>query len=223
MQERVLNLSKQIITMIFLNVFLFSAPVSAKLSIIRPIDNSVTEKSAVVVTGSEDTADKDEIKITVKGRTQFGDEESSETVFFDDRVFNHELELYEGENEIIAGNIHIKIFYDNGAMTVPDGFAKAFYHKPLLTGCADCHDTQEKGVPLLARENSLCAKCHELSPSHHSITGKSDGKKIKIAPRFKKDWESFICTGCHDPHASFSENLFAPSKDVLCKRCHKDL
>jgi predicted CXXCH cytochrome family protein len=224
-------MSKKNFFLFLLILLVFPATIFAKLTVIVPKDYSVTENSTITIVGAEDSADKEDITITVRGLVDDEPEEFSEDVGIYDREFNLAVDLFEGENEIIVGNVPIMVFYNDGTLTTPGNYKEEFYHQVIeSSGCSDCHDTEAEGLPLVAEKTVICKECHPqylkievtstINKSGKIITKK---KEILYANLHKPILEG-KCLACHKPHSSNSQLLL---KDVavffLCEECHEEI
>jgi predicted CXXCH cytochrome family protein len=222
-------LNKKIFTLITLLLVIFlSSPLFAKLVVISPEDKSITKKSGIVICGAEDSTDKDEVAITIKGKVDGVAEEFTEVASMYDREFSIEVDLYPGKNTVIIGNKPVNVFYDTGDLTPPADYKEINYHSVALSGCSDCHDNTRKGLPLSGKVKEICLGCHPQNMKIVMVRVKTKSGKIKKKKkeiRYKNLHKPVFegkCLECHMPHSSPNKGLLREENVfTLCEKCHK--
>jgi predicted CXXCH cytochrome family protein len=95
------------------------------------------------------------------------------------------------------------------------GFTYArFRHKPIVTGCTDCHSPHmsEQRYMLTSAVPGLCGDCHE------NIAGDLQTAAVKHSPVTEEP----ACMNCHDPHAARESGLLLADELDTCLKCHDE-
>ncbi len=93
-------------------------------------------------------------------------------------------------------------------------------HPPVkeeeCTTCHTSHGGENKGM-LAENQTEMCTGCHEFSDL---VAVKSGGADAAAPPKMHSAIAEESCSGCHDAHGSFTENILIRDGAMLCFGCH---